>query len=40
LPVGLQIVAPPKADGRVLAGAKLIEDLLGVRGTVPIDPRS
>ncbi len=39
LPVGLQIVAPPKADGRVLAGAKLIEDLLGVRDTVPIDPR-
>jgi amidase len=40
LPVGLQIVAPPKADGRVLAGAKLIEDLLGVRDMVPIDPRS
>jgi amidase len=39
LPVGLQIVAPPKADGRVLAGAKLIEDLLGIRDTVPIDPR-
>jgi amidase len=39
LPVGLQIVAPPRADARVLAGAKFIEDLIGVRDTTPIDPR-
>ena len=31
LPVGLQIVAPPRAEDRVLAGAKLIEDVLGLR---------
>ncbi|MPZ48067.1 MAG: amidase [Dehalococcoidia bacterium] len=40
LPAGLQIVAPPRADGRVLAGAKLLEDLLGLRGQTPILPRS
>jgi amidase len=39
LPVGLQVVAPPRADGHVLAGAKLLEDMLGLRGTTPIDPR-
>ena len=40
LPVGLQVVGPPRADGRVLAGAKLLEDILGLRGTTPIVPRS
>lgn len=40
LPVGLQVVAPPHADARVLAGAKLLEDMLGLRGTTPIDPRA
>lgn len=40
LPVGLQVVAPPRADGRVLAAARWIEELLGLRGTTPIDPRS
>jgi amidase len=39
LPVGLQIVGPPRAEARVLAGAKLLEDLLGLRGITPIDPR-
>jgi amidase len=29
LPVGLQVVAPPRAEGHLLAGAKLIEDILG-----------
>lgn len=38
LPVGLQIVGPPRAEARVLAGAKLLEDLLGLRKT-PIEPR-
>lgn len=28
LPVGLQVVAPPRAEGRLLAGAKFIEDIL------------
>jgi amidase len=39
LPVGLQIVAPPRAEVRLLAGAKLLEDILGFKDTVPIDPR-
>ncbi len=40
LPVGLQIIAPPKREDRVLAGAKLLEDLLGLRGSTPITPRA
>jgi amidase len=39
LPIGLQMVAPPRSDARLLAGAKMLEDILGVRGTTPIDPR-
>jgi amidase len=39
LPVGLQMVAPPRGDAQLLAGAKVLEDVLGVRGTTPIDPR-
>lgn len=40
LPVGLQLVAAPRGEARLLAGAKVLEDLLGVRGTTPIDPRA
>ncbi|WP_342359377.1 amidase [Terrarubrum flagellatum] len=39
LPVGLQIVAAPRADARLLAGAKAMEDILGLRGTTPIEPK-
>jgi amidase len=39
LPVGLQIAGPPRAEARVLAAAKGLEDILGLRGTTPIDPR-
>jgi len=39
LPVGLQIVAPSGGEGQILAAAKALEDLLGVRNTTPIDPR-
>jgi amidase len=39
LPVGLQVVAAPRGEARLLAGAKLLEDILGLRGTTPIDPR-
>ncbi|MCP3418584.1 MULTISPECIES: amidase [Bradyrhizobium] len=39
LPVGLQMVAKPRAEAQLLAGAKVLEDILGVRGTTPIDPR-
>jgi amidase len=40
LPVGLQMVGPPRAGAQLLAGARLLEDILGVRGTTPIDPRA
>jgi amidase len=36
LPVGLQMVAPPRGEARLLAGAKV----LGLRGTTPIDPKA
>jgi amidase len=39
LPVGLQVVAPPRGEARLLAGAKVLEDILGLRGTTPMDPR-
>jgi amidase len=39
LPVGLQMVAPPRAEARLLSSARVLEDILGVRGTTPIDPR-
>jgi amidase len=40
LPVGLQIVAKPRAEAELLAGAKVLEDILGVRDTTPIDPQA
>jgi amidase len=40
LPVGLQVVAPPRGEARVLAGAKLLEDLLGLKTSTPIEPRA
>jgi amidase len=39
LPVGLQMVAAPRGEAQLLAGAKVLEDVLGLRGTIPIDPR-
>jgi amidase len=39
LPVGLQMVAPPRGEAGLLAGARMLEDMLGLRGTTPIDPR-
>jgi amidase len=39
LPVGLQVVAPPRGEAQLLAGARVLEDILGLRGTTPIDPR-
>ena len=40
LPVGLQMVARPRGEAQLLAGAKVLEDILGVRGTTPIEPRA
>jgi len=39
LPVGLQMVARPRNEADLLAGARALEDILGVRGSTPIDPR-
>ena len=40
LPVGIQIVAPPRGEARLLAGAKMLEDILGFGALTPIDPVS
>jgi amidase len=40
LPVGLQIIARPRAEASLLAGARLLEDILGISKLVPIDPRA
>jgi amidase len=39
LPVGLQMIARPRNEAGLLAGAAVLEDVLGLRGTTPIDPR-
>jgi amidase len=39
LPVGLQMVAAPRGEAQLLAGAKVLEDILGLHQTTPIDPR-
>jgi amidase len=39
LPVGLQMVAAPRGEAQLLAGARVLEDILGLRGATPIDPR-
>ncbi|GLH82442.1 amidase [Bradyrhizobium sp. SSBR45G] len=40
LPVGLQMIAAPRNDAGLLAGAKVLEDILGVASSTPIDPRA
>ncbi len=39
LPIGLQIVGPPKSEARLLAAGALLEEMLGIAGKVPLDPR-
>ncbi len=39
LPVGLQIVAAPNADATVLAGARLLEQILDLGTSAPVEPR-
>jgi len=39
LPVGIQIAAPCRGEARLLAGAKLLQDILGLKNLTPIDPR-
>jgi amidase len=40
LPVGLQMVGPPRGESPLLAGARMMEDILGISGSTPIDPRA
>ena len=40
LPVGLQVVAAPNADWRVLAGARLLEGIIGLNTWAPIEPKT
>lgn len=40
MPVGLQVIAAPNADGDVLAGAKLLEDILGLNTGIPVEPKA
>ena len=40
LPVGLQIVAPGRGEAKLLAGARFVEQVLGLGAITPIDPRS
>ncbi|MFO0996148.1 MAG: amidase family protein [Alphaproteobacteria bacterium] len=38
-PVGLQIVGPPRGEAKLLGIAAQFEDMMGLAGKVPIDPR-
>ena len=38
-PVGIQLVGLPRGDAALLSAAAAVEDILGVRDAVPIDPR-
>ena len=40
LPVGIQLIAPPRAEAQLLAGAKLLEDVLGLGAITPVEPRA
>ena len=39
LPVGLQIVGPPRGEAKLLAAAAILEDALELTANMPIDPR-
>jgi amidase len=39
-PVGLQLVARPRAEAALLGAAALFEDMMGIAGQLPIDPRA
>jgi amidase len=38
-PVGLQLVGAPRGDAALLSAAAAVEDILGMREAVPIDPK-
>jgi amidase len=39
LPVGLQVVGPPRGEASLLAAAHLLEGILGIAGRLPVDPQ-
>ena len=39
LPVGLQVVGPPRGEAALLGAAALFEQALGIACQLPIDPR-
>ncbi|MBM3560172.1 MAG: amidase [Alphaproteobacteria bacterium] len=40
LPVGLQLVAPPRGEAALLGAARVLEQMTGLERGVPIDPRA
>jgi len=38
-PVGLQVVGKPRGEAALLSAGAVLEDLLGLSGLVPIEPR-
>jgi len=40
LPVGLQIVAPPRQEARLLSAACALEELLNLSNQLPIEPKT
>ncbi len=40
LPIGLQVVGPPRGEAFLLGASGLMENLYGIAGRLPIDPRS
>jgi len=38
LPVGIQIIGPPRADAKVLSAASFFEEIIGLHQLVPIEP--
>jgi amidase len=39
LPVGLQLVGPPRGEAKLLSAARLLEQVLGIESRLPMDPR-
>jgi len=39
LPVGLQVVGPPRGEAALLGASALFEEMMGIAGQLPIDPR-
>ena len=39
LPVGIQVIAPNKEEGKLLAGSRFIEKVIKINSNLPIDPK-